>query len=194
MLLSKPEWHSTCATTQPPPCLGRDVVPIAPWPWRERTKSARSRRSNDHQLRLPAQPGVPDHLLRTAPDTLPPSFFSPRGAWIKVARETSTCACIHPREHFHTVETFSTWQRSTAHDRLRSGFLRESANRSWTSMNPRLLGKLPACPRLLAAIEFCSTQGADSRCPHAGDGETIDGSGEDYFPRQNPATDSGTYR
>ena len=52
-------------------------MPIAPWPWRERTKTARSRRSNDHQLRLPIQPGVPDHLLRTAPGTWPPSFFSP---------------------------------------------------------------------------------------------------------------------
>ena len=33
---------------------------------------------------------------------------------------------------------------------------------------------------------------ADFRCPHAGDGETVDGSAEDYFPRWNPATDSGT--
>ena len=65
------------ATTQPPPCPGGDVVPIAPWLWRERTKTARSRRSNDHQLRLPVQPSVPDNLLRTAPGTWPPSFFSP---------------------------------------------------------------------------------------------------------------------
>ena len=27
----------------------------------------------------------------------------------------------------------------------------------------------------------------------AGDSETVDGSAQDYFPRQNPATDYGTY-
>ena len=87
--------------------------------WRERTKTARSRRSNDHQLRLPIQPGVPDHLLLRVRGLLPSSrpnlrpskaLNSPRSMSLTHIRGHS-CSCFptelrgrtFPREPFFPI-------------------------------------------------------------------------------------------
>ena len=160
--MSKPEWHFTCENMQPPPCPGGDVVPIAPWPWRERTKTARSRRSSDHQLRQSTQPSL-----------LPPAVQLHRGwrPFLKLthcAREVRPTSCVGQLCPSKQVEALQPLPTSARHS-PRSMSLTQTfvATRAPASLRGRTFQREPPLSQHSCLCTRCAMgPNMSSRRPH----------------------------